>query len=113
MRLVLITSTALLLMSLGAPAAETQKLYRWVDREGIVHYGDTIPAEYADIERQVINDHGITVDVMRGKKSPKRLPRRSGRRSCGSRSNFSVAPILRCSPRICRSTKSSCTAIVV
>jgi hypothetical protein len=73
MRLVLITSTALLLMSLGAPAAETQKLYRWVDREGIVHYGDTIPAEYADIERQVINDHGITVDVMRGKKSPEEI----------------------------------------
>ncbi len=73
MRFVLITSTALLLMSLGTPAAETQKLYRWVDRDGIVHYGDSIPAEYADIERQVINEHGITVDVMRGKKSPEEI----------------------------------------
>jgi hypothetical protein len=73
MRFVLITSTGLLLMSLGALSAETQKLYRWVDRDGIVHYGDSIPAEYADIERQVINDHGITVDVMRGKKSDEEI----------------------------------------
>ena len=57
------------MMSLGASAAETQKLYRWVDEDGIVHYGDSIPAEYADIERQVVNEHGITVDVMHGKKT--------------------------------------------
>lgn len=73
MRLVLILSTALLLISVGAPAAETQKLYRWVDRDGVVHYGDSIPAEYADIERQVVNEHGITVDVMRGKKSDEEI----------------------------------------
>lgn len=69
MRFCLITSTLLLLAPLGLFAAETQKLYRWVDRDGIVHYGDSIPAEYADIERQVVNEHGITVDVLRGKKS--------------------------------------------
>jgi hypothetical protein len=69
MRFILITSIFFLLISLGASAAETQKLYRWVDSDGVVHYGDSIPAEYADIERQVVNDHGITVDVMRGKKS--------------------------------------------
>ncbi|HSD70825.1 MAG TPA: DUF4124 domain-containing protein [Woeseiaceae bacterium] len=73
MRVVFITSIAVLLTSLVAPAAETQKLYRWVDRDGIVHYGDSIPAEYADIERQVVNDHGITVDVMRGKKTEEEI----------------------------------------
>jgi hypothetical protein len=60
-------------MSLGVFAAETQKLYRWVDNEGIVHYGDSIPAEYADIERQVVNEHGITVDVLRGKKTDEEI----------------------------------------
>ncbi len=73
MRFVLITSTALMLLSVGASAAETQKLYRWVDHDGVVHYGDSIPAEYADIERQVVNEHGITVDVMRGKKSEEEI----------------------------------------
>jgi hypothetical protein len=73
MRLCLITSTVLLLACTGLSAAETQKLYRWVDSDGIVHYGDSIPAEYAEIERQVVNEHGITVDVLRGKKSEKEI----------------------------------------
>lgn len=73
MRFVLITSTVFMLASLAVSAGETQKLYRWVDSEGIVHYGDSIPAEYADIERQVVNDHGITVDVMRGRKSDEEI----------------------------------------
>jgi hypothetical protein len=73
MRFVLIISTAFLLMSQGASAAETQKLYRWVDKDGVVHYGDSIPAEYADIERQVVNEHGITVDVLRGKKTDEEI----------------------------------------
>ncbi|MGB5354123.1 MAG: DUF4124 domain-containing protein [Woeseia sp.] len=54
----------------GAAFAQTgQKLYRWVDKEGVVHYGDSIPAEYAEIEKQVLNDAGVTVDVLRGKKT--------------------------------------------
>jgi Domain of unknown function (DUF4124) len=73
MRFVLITSTILLLLSLNAGAAETQKLYRWVDSDGIVHYGDSIPPEYADIEREVVNEHGITVDVMHGKKTAEEI----------------------------------------
>jgi hypothetical protein len=54
-------------------AAQQQRLYRWVDAEGIVHYGDSIPAEYAELERQVVNEHGITVDVMGAKKTDEEL----------------------------------------
>ena len=66
------SATSLLLLCLAAvPAAAQQspKLYRWVDSEGVVHYGDSIPAEYAELERQVVNEHGITVDVMQAKKT--------------------------------------------
>jgi hypothetical protein len=56
-----------------AGAAETQKLYRWVDKDGVVHFGDSIPAEYAEIEKQVVNDHGITVEIMHGKKTPEEI----------------------------------------
>ena len=65
-------TTLLLLLALPMLAfADTtqQKLYRWVDASGVVHYGDSIPAEYAEIERQIVNDHGITVGVMRAKKT--------------------------------------------
>jgi len=57
----------------GVAAAQAPKLYRWVDVDGIVHYGDSIPAEYSELERQVVNDHGITVGVMHAKKTPEQL----------------------------------------
>lgn len=69
MRNVLITFLLLIVMPISSAAAQskTQKMYRWVDSDGAVHYGDSVPAEYAELERQIVNDHGITVDVLRAK----------------------------------------------
>ena len=52
---------ALLACLLAAPAAA--QIYRWVDDEGRVHYGDKIPAKYAKNERSKLNQQGQTVDV--------------------------------------------------
>jgi uncharacterized protein DUF4124 len=69
-----VNSLLFLCLSAGVAAAPTtQKLYRWVDNEGVVHYGDSIPAEYSDLERQVLNEHGITVDVMQAKRTAAEL----------------------------------------
>ena len=75
MRNLLAAIAILTLLPLGELAAQNKnsKLYRWVDSEGIVHYGDSIPAEYTDLERQVVNDHGITVDVMHAKKTEEEI----------------------------------------
>ncbi len=54
-------------------ATEHQRLYRWVDDQGVVHYGDHVPAEYADAEKQVLNMRGVTVDVMRGKRTAEEI----------------------------------------
>jgi hypothetical protein len=54
----------LLALSVGtaAAAAEKQKkLYRWVDENGQVHYGDSVPAEYAEQDRDVLNKQGVAV----------------------------------------------------
>ena len=71
MRIFLTTVAVLLLLPVADLSAEkrSSKLYRWVDNEGVVHYGDTIPAEYTDLERQIVNDHGITVGIMRAKRT--------------------------------------------
>lgn len=69
-----VAATVLLACLQPAAAAETeQKLYRWVDKNGVVHYGDSVPAEYAELEKQVLNEHGITLDVLHGKKTPEEL----------------------------------------
>ncbi len=71
---ILIAVSLLPLVCFSAPKNQQQaKLYRWVDENGIVHYGDSIPAKYAEIERQVVNEHGITVDVLEAKKTDEQL----------------------------------------
>jgi hypothetical protein len=72
MKITLLTAVTLLL-ALTVQAAEPQKLYRWVDSNGTVHYGDKVPPEYAEMDKHVVNEHGITVDTVRGKKSPEEL----------------------------------------
>jgi hypothetical protein len=74
MKNLLSTIAVLVLLPLVASATETaQKLYRWVDSDGVVHYGDSVPAQYTDLERQIVNDHGITVGVLRAKRTQEEI----------------------------------------
>lgn len=54
-------------------ANEHQRLYRWVDENGVVHFGDHVPAEYADAEKQVLNSRGVTVGIIGGKKTAEEI----------------------------------------
>ncbi len=68
MRKLLVTLLLLVVVPISVAAAQkSQKMYRWIDSDGAVHYGDSVPAEYAELERQIVNNHGITVDVLRAK----------------------------------------------
>jgi hypothetical protein len=42
------------------------EVYRWVDNQGVVHFGDQVPAEYAPIDREVLNQYGISVRTEQG-----------------------------------------------
>jgi hypothetical protein len=65
--------TIFLALLLGSAAAEQQRLYRWVDSDGVTHYGDYVPAEYADMEKHVLNEHGVTVAILRGKQTAEQI----------------------------------------
>lgn len=68
-----ILTVALLLSLPLAASADEGKVYRWMDAEGQIHYGDSIPAEYAELPKDVINEHGVAVDLLEGKKTPEEL----------------------------------------
>ena len=36
-------------------------LNKWVDDEGVTHYGDRVPAKYLKQKRSVLNEQGVTV----------------------------------------------------
>ena len=44
--------------------------YRWVDENGVVHYGDHIPPQYAAQDRAVLNAQGVEVRHLDAQKSP-------------------------------------------
>lgn len=47
---------------LGAGTAQAQKLYRWVDEDGNVHYSDKVPPEQKDLARDELNKEGLVVE---------------------------------------------------
>lgn len=63
-----------LLLALLASAADAQtdkkKLYRWVDKNGQVHYGDSVPPEYAEQDREILNRQGVPVGREEGLITP-------------------------------------------
>ena len=48
-------------------------LYKWVDSEGVTHYGDRIPPEYASQEQHVMNARGIEIGHLDAQKTPEQL----------------------------------------
>ena len=65
-------SAALCLVALPA-VAEEAKVYKWTDKDGNVYFGDSVPAEYAERPKEVVNDHGVTVEELEGKKTAEQL----------------------------------------
>ncbi len=62
-----------LLLSLLICSLAQAKTYRWVDENGKVHYGDRIPAKYAQQQAQTLNKRGIVVDERNAPKSAEEL----------------------------------------
>ncbi len=64
--LVVLLSAAALLSAhaYAAPSTSSKQggvAYKWVDEQGVVHYGDHIPPQYAQQDREVLNSQGVPV----------------------------------------------------
>jgi Domain of unknown function (DUF4124) len=57
----------------GGGASNGRTLYKWVDEQGVTHYGDRIPPEYAGQEQHVINSQGIEIGRLEAQKTPEQL----------------------------------------
>ena len=56
--------------SVHADTASGRRLYKWVDSQGQIHYGDHVPDEYANQEQHVFNHQGVEVDRIDAQKTP-------------------------------------------
>lgn len=74
MRLITSSIFLCLLLPLAADAQQQgRQTYSWIDDEGQLHYGDSIPPEYADKPKEVLNEQGVAVDQLEGKKTEEQL----------------------------------------
>ena len=68
--------------SMAAPAAKTTtkkqggKLFKWVDKDGKVHYGDQVPPEYADQDKEQLNKQAQVVKKIDGAATPEEIAAR-------------------------------------
>jgi Domain of unknown function (DUF4124) len=67
--LVALAALALCASALGA----NPPVYRWVDENGVVHYGDHVPPQYAQSETAMLNRQGIEVGHTEAQKSATQL----------------------------------------
>jgi hypothetical protein len=54
-------------------AADRSVTYKWVDENGVVHYGDRVPPQYAKKETSVLNKQGVEVARTEAQKSPEEI----------------------------------------
>jgi hypothetical protein len=57
---------------LSGPSDNGRVLYKWVDADGVTHYGDRVPPEYASQEQHVLNSRGYEISHIDAQKSAER-----------------------------------------
>ena len=73
MRLTLFTFSAIILCSSFSAQA---KMYKWVDDDGQMHFGDKIPAEYLVKEHEELNESGVVTTHREAAKTEEQKKRR-------------------------------------
>jgi|SRR5580704_11921983 len=51
------------------PSDNGRVLYKWVDKDGVTHYGDRVPPEYATQEQHILNSRGFEIRHLDAQKS--------------------------------------------
>jgi hypothetical protein len=53
----------------STPLNNGRVLYKWVDKDGVTHYGDHVPPEYASQEQHILNSQGYEIKHLDAQKS--------------------------------------------
>ena len=65
----IIPPTLVVIGLVATGVASAAGTYKWVDENGVTHYGDRIPPQYAKQQREVLNKSGDTVKVLEHEKT--------------------------------------------
>jgi hypothetical protein len=71
--------------AVAAERSTNKPVYKWVDDKGNTHYGDAIPPEYSDQDKTVINNQGVPVATIPGRRTPEQLEEAARKRTAEDR----------------------------
>lgn len=69
-RCVALAAACLASAALAQNSSSGKATYKWVDDKGVVHYGDSVPAEYSQREQRQLNSQGVEVGHRQAEMSP-------------------------------------------
>src|ERR1700685_2201152 len=64
----------------SGPSNNGRVLYKWVDKDGVTHYGDHVPPEYASQEQHILNARGYEINHLDAQKSAEQAAAEEQRR---------------------------------
>jgi len=64
----------------GTPSNNGRVLYKWVDKDGVTHYGDHVPPEYASQEQHILNSQGYEIKHLDAQKTAEQATAEEQRR---------------------------------
>jgi hypothetical protein len=62
-------------------ATSSKQVFKWTDENGVVHYGDAVPPQYANQEQTLLNSQGVPVGTIPGRRTPEQLAADAARRA--------------------------------
>jgi hypothetical protein len=69
----LVIAALVALPARAADSPEHNQNFSWIDKNGERHYGDSVPPEYAQSERRVLNNQGVEVQHIGAEKNAQQL----------------------------------------
>jgi hypothetical protein len=51
-------------------SGQGKRTYKWIDEKGQIHYDDSVPPEYANRDRNVLNNQGVRIGFEEGEITP-------------------------------------------
>ena len=64
---------SLALLLLGGSGVVQAKMYKWVDENGQVHFGDSVPEQYLHKAHDEVNERGVVIRHKEAMKTPEEL----------------------------------------
>jgi hypothetical protein len=69
----------------NSSASSAGEVYKWTDKNGVIHYGDSVPAEYSQVEQSKLNSQGLEISKRDAEMSPKEAAEHAARQKEESR----------------------------